>query len=504
MSGDATPPNDPKSDAASPQIGRDEWVARAGEQRAPRNALHLLRLELNRVPQVLLLALFVTGVALIPVLTSSQYIVRVAADTMLYVLLAAGLNDAVGWAGLLDLGYVAFYGFAAYLFAELASPHYGLHWPLWATLPIVIAATILLGFLFALPSRRLRGDYLAIVTLFFGQIFVTFTTQGYRWDWLGFGSLHDVTGGPSGLTNVDPWRILGHNLTQVRDYLWAALAGFVVIAIALTFANRSRTGRAWRALRDDALAAEVMSMPVNWMMLLAVAVGAGVAGYAGAINASYYQGVFPTSFAFPTLITVYAMVILGGAGSLPGVVVGAVLVNVTLEVLRSPDHARWVFYVLLLAGLLAKIRPWRALVAVLGGVAVFGVVVHAIVGAVWPRGIAGGISSGVFDFSKHGLLATVLRHWLVFPGHTYQVNNYTLGNVAFVLLIALLLTLTVVKGWRRLALLVPTIWLAAFVWETRLIEESPTTRPLLLGVILIVLMAARPQGLFGTARVEIT
>src|SRR5262249_2036325 len=159
----------------------------------------------------------------------------------------------------------------------------------------------------------------------------------------------------------------------VRDYLWAALAGFVVVAITLTFANRSRTGRAWRALRDDALAAEVMSMPVNKMMLLAVAVGAGVAGYAGGINAAYYQGVVATGFAFPTLITVYAMVILGGAGSLPGVVVGAVLINVTLELLRSPDHARWLFYVLLLAGLLTKIRPWRALAAVLGGLVVFGV-----------------------------------------------------------------------------------------------------------------------------------
>jgi ABC-type branched-subunit amino acid transport system permease subunit len=502
VSGDVTSPHEP--DAEGPRIGRDEWVARAGERDAPRSVFDQLRLQLNKVPQVLLLALFVTGVALIPVLTSSQYIVRVAADTMLYVLLAAGLNVAVGWAGLLDLGYVAFYGFAAYLFAELASPHYGLHWPLWATLPTVIASTILLGLLFALPSRRLRGDYLAIVTLFFGQIFVTFTTQGYRWDWLGFGSLHNVTGGPGGLTNIDPWRIFGHDLTQVRDYLWAALAGFVVIAIALTFANRSRTGRAWRALRDDPLAAEVMSMPVNWMMLLAVAVGAGVAGYAGAINASYYQGVFPTSFAFPTLITVYAMVILGGAGSLPGVVVGAVLVNVTLEVLRSPDHARWVFYVLLIAGLIAKIRPWRALVAVLGGTIVFGVVLNAIVGAVWPRGTAGGISSGVFGFSTHGFLATVLRHWLLFPKNTYEVNNYTLGNIAFVLLIGLLLTLTLVKGIWRYALLVPTIWLAAFVWETRLIEESPTTRPLLLGVILIVLMAVRPQGLLGTPRVEIT
>ena len=302
---------------------------------------------------------------------------------------------------------------------------------------------------------------------------------------------------------MDPFRIFGHQLTQVQDYLWVALAGFVIVALALTFANHSRTGRAWRSLRDDVLAAEVMSMPVNRLMLLAIAVGAGVAGFAGAINGAYYQGVFPSSFDFPVLITVYAMVILGGAGNLRGVVVGAVLINVLLEVLRNPDHSRWVFYVLILGFLIVKIRPWRVLGAVLGGLVAFGLVVHTIVGAVWPRGTAGPISTGVFEFTTHGWLAVSLRHWLVLPDQTYEVANYQIGNYAFVILIALVLTLTLVKGWWRYVLLVPTIWTAAFVWETRLIEESPTTRPLLLGVILIVLMAVRPQGLFGTPRVEI-
>ncbi len=489
---------------SGPQIGRDEWVARAEERAAgPGSGLDRARRWLNRTPQIVLLVGFAAVVALVPVLTSDEYILRVATDTMLYVLLAVGLNVAVGWAGLLDLGYIAFYGFAAYLFAELASPHYGIHWPLWATLPIVIAGTILLGFLLALPSRRVSGDYLAIVTLFFGQIFVTLTIQGYKWDWLGFGAAHDITGGPTGLTQIDPWRIFGHELTQVRDYLWAALGGFVIVALALTFANHSRTGRAWRALRDDPLAAEVMSMPVKRMMLLAVAVGAGVAGLAGAINGAYYQGVFPSSFGFPTLITVYAMVILGGAGSLPGVVAGAVLVNVLLEVLRTPDHARWVFYVLIIAGLVAKIRPWRVLAALVGGLVAFGLVVNAIVGAVWPRGTAGPISTGVSAFTEHGWLAEALRHWLVLPKNTYELANYQVGNYAFVILIGLVLALTAVRGRRRYLLLVPTIWTAAFVWETRLVEEAPTTRPLLLGAILIVLMATRPQGLLGTPRVEI-
>ena len=502
---DLTPESRPPEAAESgPQIGVDEWVARReGRLATPTTVAGHAQQQLARVPQWVLLTGFVAFVALIPVLTSDEYVLRVTADTMLYVLLAMGLNVAVGWAGLLDLGYIAFYGFAAYLFAELSSPHYGLHWPTWASVPIVIVATIILGFLLALPTRRLTGDYLAIVTLFFGVIFVTFVTQGYRWDWLGFGATHDITGGPNGLTQIDPWRIWGHELTRVRDYIWVEVAGFLIVALVLAFANHSRTGRAWRALRDDSLAAEAMSMPVNKLMLLAVAVGAGVAGFAGAINGAYYQGVFPGSFGFATLITVYAMVILGGAGSLPGVISGAILINVLLEVLRDPDHARWVFYVLVFGFLVAKIRPWRVLAAVLGGLVAFGLVVHAIVGAVWPRGTAGPISSGIFEFTTHGWLAIVLRHWLVLPKNTYEVADYQIGNVAFVTLVVFVLALTVVQGWWRYVLLVPTIWIAAFVWETRLIEESPTTRPLLLGVILIVLMAVRPQGLFGTPRVEV-
>jgi ABC-type branched-subunit amino acid transport system permease subunit len=487
-----------------PRIGVDEWVARSEERLvAPRGVPERVRTSIQRVPQWVLLVAFVAGVALIPVATSDQYVLRVTADTMLYILLAVGLNVSVGWAGILDLGYIAFYGFAAYLFAELSSPHYGLHWPTWASVPLVIVATIILGLLLALPTRRLTGDYLAIVTLFFGVMFVTFVNQGYHWDWLGFGGAHDITGGPTGLTQVDPFRIFGHELTQVRDYIWVEIGGFLIVALALAFANHSRTGRAWRALRDDTLAAEVMSMPVNRLMLLAVAVGAGVAGLAGTINGAYYQGVFPTSFGFATLITVYAMVILGGAGSLPGVVTGAIVINVLLEVLRDANHARWVFYAALLAGLLLKIRPWRVLAAVFGALVAFGLVVHAVVGAVWPRGTAGPISNGVFEFTTHGWLAVGLRHWLVLPKNTYEVADYQIGNYAFVTLIVLVLALTVVRGWWRYALLVPTLWLAAFVWETRLIEDAPTTRPLFLGVILIVLMAVRPAGLFGTPRVEV-
>jgi ABC-type branched-subunit amino acid transport system permease subunit len=287
------------------------------------------------------------------------------------------------------------------------------------------------------------------------------------------------------------------------DYVFVGAAGITVVAVLFHYVNRSRTGRAWRALREDPLAAEMMGIPVKWLSLLAVAVGAGVAGFAGSVNGAYYQGVFPQTFMFPLLITVYAMVILGGAGSLGGVAFGAVVVNVLEEVLRTPDHARWVFYAAALLGLIAKLRPWRLLGAVLAGLAVFGVVVNQIVGAVWARGVHGPIATGPTSYATHGFLADVLRHWLVLPAHTYTENNFRIGNYAFVLVIGLVLACSVLKGWKRWALLVPTLWGAAFVWENVLVEQAPATRPLFLGVILIVLMATRPAGVFGQTRVEI-
>ncbi|HET7354954.1 MAG TPA: branched-chain amino acid ABC transporter permease [Gaiellaceae bacterium] len=491
--------------ATSPQIGVDEWVQRSGERiTGPAGLLGTAARLVNRMPPILLLAVFIGLACAIPELSTSGYVIGVTADTLLYVLLAMGLNVAVGWAGILDLGYVVFYGFAAYLFAELSSAHYNLHWATWQTVPLVIAATILLGFVLALPSRRLSGDYLAIVMLFFLQIFNNFTTNGYAWNWLGLTGPHDVTGGPTGINNVDRFRVFGRVLSNApTDYVFVSAAGIAVVAILFHFVNRSRTGRAWRALREDPLAAEMMGIPVKWLSLLAVAVGAGVAGFAGSVNGAYYQGVFPDTFMFPLLITVYAMVILGGAGSLGGVVFGAVVVNVLLEVLRTPDHARWVFYAALILGLLAKLRPWRLLAALVAGLAIFGVVAHEIVGAVWARGVGGPIATGPTSYTTHGFLATVIRHWMVLPKGTYTAEDFRIGNYAFVIVIALVLACTVLKGWKRWALLVPTIWGACFVWETVLIEQNPVTRPLFLGVILIVLMATRPAGLFGKTRVEI-
>jgi hypothetical protein len=239
--------------------------------------------------------------------------------------------------------------------------------------------------------------------------------------------------------------------------------------------------------------------------LLAFSLGAAIAGLTGTLFAGFNTAVFSTSFDATLLITIYAMVILGGAGSIVGVALGAVVINVSLEVLRTPDHARWILYAVILLTLFAKLRPWRRLASVLAATAAFGVALHAIVGAAWPRGVHGPVSVGSGgEFGHAGWIGWTLRHWLVLPKNTYELGQYTTFNYLFVLLIGLVLALTVLRGWARLALLVPTLWLASLVWETRLIEEgSGPTRILLLGAMLVVLMAARPEGLFGTHRVEI-
>jgi ABC-type branched-subunit amino acid transport system permease subunit len=369
---------------------------------------------------------------------------------------------------------------------------------------VVLAASIIVGFLLALPSRRLVGDYLAIVTLFFGQIFYTVAVQGYRVPLVKIHGTHDLTGGPNGIADVDDFRFFGHRLTTNGAYFWAGLVAVVAVFAAMHLMNQSRTGRAWRALRDDPLATELMGMPVNWLKLLAIAVGAAAGALAGTINVASLHGAFPDDYNTPILITIYAMVILGGVGSLSGVVIGAVSLNVLLEVLRTPSHARWILYAVILLGLVAKLRPWRLLATVLLATAVFGIAVHAVVAEVWPRGVHGLVSISGTDFSNGGSLGWALRHWLVLPANTYEAGRYTIFNVGLVLLIGLVLALTVVRGWFRWLLFVPTLWLAALVWETRLVEEGAgPTRFLLLGAILVVFMAARPQGVLGTQRVEI-
>ncbi len=374
-------------------------------------------------------ALFALAVAPLPLLTNNGYILRVGFDTLIYMLLALGLNIVVGFAGLLDLGYVAFFGFGAYGYAMLASSQFNQHWPTLAIIPLVTAASALLGLVVALPSRRLVGDYLAIVTLFFGQLFVTVTNNGESMSLFGLTGDHNITNGPNGIANIDPFHLFGHQLESLRSYFYVALVFFLVVLGVVYLVGESRIGRAWRSLREDPLAAELMGMPINRLKLSAFAFGAGVAGLTGTLFASLQTAVFSSDFDTPVLILVYAILILGGAGSLGGVILGALVVNISLEVLRTPGHATIVFFVLIIATLLVKLRPWRRLAGVVAGTAAFGFAVRAVVGAIWPFSLH---SPGAVG----GTLGSALAHWVPLSA------NYQVGNYGFCALVGVVLVLT--------------------------------------------------------------
>jgi branched-chain amino acid transport system permease protein len=487
-----SPADTPDAPESQSRIGKDDWVATVEGRRDPGSgAGGAVRLQLDRIPHPTYFVLFTIGAFLVPAFTSNGYILRVGFDTLIYMLLALGLNVVVGFAGLLDLGYAAFFGFGAYGYAMLASSQFGLHWATWVILPLVVLATVALGFIVALPSRRLVGDYLAIVTLFFGEIFVTVTNNGESISFLGLTKDYNVTNGPNGIANIDPFHLFGHQLETLQSYYYVALVFFLVVFGAIHLVNRSRTGRAWRSIREDPLAAELMGTPVNRLKLYAFAFGAGVAGLTGTLFASLNTAVFSSDFDTPVLITVYAILILGGAGSLGGVILGALIVNVTLEVLRTPNHATWVFFILILATLFAKLRPWRVLAAVLASTVALGFVVYGLAEAINPAWVSG---TGAVT----GTLGQWLDHWIPVPA-----NPMTIGNYAFIALTGSVLVLTVVRPFWRNVMLPFVLYLAAFTWDVRLAFEPSITRLIMIGVILIVLMNARPQGLLGQARVEI-
>jgi branched-chain amino acid transport system permease protein len=480
--------------ATSPAVGRDEWVARHGERRTRRGGvLGTLEERLAAVPWWAWLTLFVGIICLLPLGFESGYVRRVAFDTVVFMLLALGLNIVVGWGGLLDLGYVAFFGVGAYSYALLSSDQYDIHLPTLVVIPLVAIVGGIVGWLVGLPSRRLTGDYLAIVTLFFFQVFLTATNNGD--DVFG----ESITNGPNGILNVDEFRILGWELPRATSeglfnvtYLYVALVFFTLVYVALRLLNDSRTGRAWRSLREDPLAAELMGMPVNRLKLMAFAFGASVAAVTGTFATALNGSVFPQNFEFPLLITVYTMVILGGAGSQAGVVLGAVIVSVLLEALRDPGDARGLFYVVIVLTLVAVFRTSLKLAVVLGGTIVFGLVARLVAAGIDDAWTAGTAEEG-------GRLASWAAEWVIVPA---QLASWV-GPVSYIGLVAMALVLTLVRGWLRIALMVPTLYLAAFVWENVMLPQPESTRYIVLGALLVAMMIARPQGMLGEKRVEI-
>jgi ABC-type branched-subunit amino acid transport system permease subunit len=475
------------------KIGHDEWVEQAEARRARRGPFGRVLGRLEAVNPFVLGGVVFALAVLVPLLTSNAYVIRISGNICLFALLALGLNVVVGYAGLLDLGYMAFYGLGGYGYAMLASNQFGIHLPTLVAILVVVAITALAGLLLGSPSLRLTGDYLAIVTLGFGQIFVLLANTMDKVSVPWSAQPINVTGGPNGITPTDAFHMFGWELAGVSDYYYLLLATLAITLLVLRNIDRSRLGRAWRALREDTLAAEAMGMPVRRLKLLAFAIGAAIAGLSGSIFAAWQTAVFPQNFDVTLLITLYAMVVLGGVGSLPGAIAGAFLLAVIPELLRGPDTARVLFYGGVVALVLLLMRPrWHG-AALLAAVLVLGLIVKMIVTVVWP-GVLG--PAPVVASSGLGALA---QRWLVFPQ-----NATTLGNLLFVVVVGLLMAVSRVRHPNiRLALLAPTLYLLAFVWETRLAAEPSVTRLVFFGAILVILMTYRPHGLFGKPRVEV-
>ena len=276
--------------------------------------------------------------------------VRIADMALLYVLLSLGLNIVVGYAGLLDLGYVAFFAIGAYMFGLLASPHLtetfpmfaamfpdGLHTPLWIVIPAAAAIAGFFGVLLGAPTLRLRGDYLAIVTLGFGEIIRVFLNN--------LDHPVNITNGPKGINQIDSIKffgfdlgkthsILGFEVKNVSMYYYLFLALVVVSVVICHRLELSRVGRAWMAIREDEIAAKAMGIDTRNMKLLAFGMGATFGGVSGAMFAAFQGFISPESFSLMESVMIVAMVVLGGIGHLPGVILGAVLLSALPEVLR--------------------------------------------------------------------------------------------------------------------------------------------------------------------------
>ncbi len=292
------------------------------------------------------------GLLILPLLLQSagNAWVRIADMALLYVLLALGLNIVVGYAGLLDLGFVAFFAIGAYMFGLMASPHLtenfpwfaqmfpnGLHSPLWIVIPLAALLAGVLGILLGAPTLKLRGDYLAIVTLGFGEIIRVFLNN--------LDHPVNITNGPKGLGQIDSisffgldlgkkLSIGGFELASVTLYYYLFLVLVVISVVICHRLELSRIGRAWMAIREDEIAAKAMGINTRNMKLLAFGMGATFGGVAGSMFAAFQGFVSPESFSLMESVMIVAMVVLGGIGHLPGVILGAVLLSALPEVLR--------------------------------------------------------------------------------------------------------------------------------------------------------------------------
>ena len=251
---------------------------------------------------------------------------RITNFAILYILLALGLNIVVGFAGLLDLGYIAFYAVGAYVYALLASPQLGVHLPFWVILPLGAAVAAFFGVILGAPTLKLRGDYLAIVTLGFGEIIRIFLNN--------LSQPVNITNGPRGITGIDAFALGGFRFDTPIKYYYLLLAVALGIILVNLRLQNSRIGRAWEAIREDEIAARAMGIDTRNLKLLAFAMGASFGGVAGGMFSAMQAFISPESFVLVESIMVVSMVVLGGMGNIWGVILGALLLSFVPEILR--------------------------------------------------------------------------------------------------------------------------------------------------------------------------
>lgn len=258
--------------------------------------------------------------------------VRIGVRALLFAMLALGLNLVMGETGLLNLGYIAFFAIGSYTTAIVSTPFTGLHFPWWLAVPMSVGFAMLAGLAIGLPTLRLRGDYLAIVTLAFGEI-VRIT----------FNNIKTVTNGPGGLQDIYRLEVFGFEFNPVAHpghFYYLALALLIVVTILLVNLKNSRVGRAWNALREDEIAARHAGIDATRMKVTAMVISAGIAGLAGSVFAYYQSFINPTYFLFMQSVIVVCMVVLGGMGSIPGAIVGAIVLDTLPEFIRQ-SFSKW-------------------------------------------------------------------------------------------------------------------------------------------------------------------
>ncbi len=273
--------------------------------------------------------------------------VRIVDFAMLYIMLALGLNIVVGYAGLLDLGYIAFFAVGAYCYALTSSPHLalafptlfpdGVHLSFFIVLPLAALLAGGFGVLLGAPTLRLRGDYLAIVTLGFGEIIRIFMNN--------LNAPINLTNGPQGISRIDPISVAGVSLNSTQNifgitlpsvhlYFYLFLACTAVVVFISQRLEKSRIGRAWMAIREDEIAATAMGINTRNLKLLAFAMGAMFGGVSGTLFAGFQGFVSPESFSLMESVMVLCMVVLGGMGNITGVILGGILLALLPEILR--------------------------------------------------------------------------------------------------------------------------------------------------------------------------